>query len=140
MTRLSTHASALGRDAFMVLATLAIALRIMIPTGFMPSFEPRNGLPFAMVLCTGQGAKIVLPGETLGTGEDHDRGGKSDHAAPCGFAAQGAAVAPPVVAEMAERASLTYAPPPIARTPCVTPGRGLAAPPPPPRGPPPLMI
>ncbi|MGH1557409.1 hypothetical protein ACRAWD_05400 [Caulobacter segnis] len=38
-----------------MLATLAIALRIMLPAGYMPGQGSGNTLPFALVLCTGDG-------------------------------------------------------------------------------------
>jgi len=42
VTRLTATARLLARDAFLVLATLAIALRIMIPAGFMAAPERRR--------------------------------------------------------------------------------------------------
>lgn len=123
----------------MTFAALAVALKVLIPTGFMAAAEPRNALPFALVLCTGQGAMVVEPGQPLG----HDQDGDERPAdAPCAFAALGgnlaprpaeAAVAPPVfVAYVA--ADLPWA----AIQP--VPGKGLAAPPPPARGPPSQLI
>lgn len=140
MTRLNATAKLFARDAFLVLATLAIALKIMIPAGFMPGAEPRNGLPFALVLCTGDGAKLVQPGEGLDAreGDVHDQ--KTSHDAPCAFAGQGAAAPPPTLASIGDVQFVAYvAPvPSLART--VHPGRGLAAPPPPQTGPPSVLI
>ena len=127
----------LVRDAFLVLATLAIALKIMIPAGFMPSVDPRDGA-IALVLCTSEGVKVVdRPPGSHQTGE-HD--GKPAHDAPCPFAAQGAATPPPAMAAFAEAEPIAHVEPSarIART--VIPGRGLAAPPPPPTGPPVALI
>ena len=123
----------------LALALLAIVLKVMIPAGFMPGAESRNGLPFALVLCTGDGAKIVQPGDAL----DARHGGKAEkagHDAPCPFAAQGAAAPPPSVVAAIAVDLIAYAAPrlPPART--LAPGRGLAAPPPPPTGPPIVLI
>lgn len=56
----------------MTLATLAIALKILIPPGFMAG-PPTNNLPFALVLCTGQGAMVVAPGDALPSHGDQDK-------------------------------------------------------------------
>lgn len=133
MPRLTALVRPIARDAFLVLATLAIALKIMLPAGFMPGATPVNGLPFALVLCTADGAKVVQPGEAHKTS---DAPVGSTHDQPCPFAAQGALVPPPTVASVGETLAVAYVevPAPLART--VTPGRGLAAPPPPKTGPP----
>lgn len=139
MTRPTSTARLLARDAFLALALLAVVLKVMIPAGFMPSAESRNGLPFALVLCTGDGAKVVQPGDALDArhGEQSDKAG---HDAPCPFAAQGAAAPPPSVVAAIDIDLVAYAAPilPPART--LAPGRGLAAPPPPPTGPPVVLI
>lgn len=139
MTRSTSTARLLARDAFLALALLAIVLKVMIPAGFMPSAEARNGLPFALVLCTGDGAKMVAPGDRLDTRHD-DRGGKGGHDAPCPFAAQGATAPPPSVVTAVDADPVAY----VARinppTALPAPGRGLAAPPPPPTGPPIVLI
>ncbi|PXA79884.1 hypothetical protein DMC25_21540 [Caulobacter sp. D4A] len=145
MTRPTTLARWLARDAFMALAVLAIVLKVLIPAGFMPGAEPRNGLPFALVLCTADGAKTVSPGALLDTHQSDQRHDQNDgkqqhHDGPCPFAAQGPAAPPVEVALAAETlvAIETEAPSALART--VAPGRGLAAPPPPATGPPSLLI
>jgi hypothetical protein len=56
----------------LTLATLAIALKILIPPGFMAG-PPTNNLPFALVLCTGQGAMVVAPGDALPSHGDQDK-------------------------------------------------------------------
>lgn len=134
MTRPTALARQLVRDAFLVLATLAIALKIMIPAGFMPSADQGAGLPFALVLCTSDGVKVVDQLPTSPQTDEH--GGKSAHDAPCPFAVQGAATPPPALGAVAEAQRIAYAEPltPLARV--VFPGRGLAAPPPLPTGPP----
>ncbi len=138
VNRLIATARLLARDAFLVLATLAIALKIMIPAGFMPGIEPRDGLGFAIVLCTGDGARMVDPGHGL-DGHQDERG-KPAHDVPCPFAAQGAAVPPPVVAAVGEAVTVAYLEPIAPPARAIAPGRGLAAPPPPPTGPPSVLI
>lgn len=140
MTRPTAIAKLFARDAFLVLATLAIALKIMIPAGFMPGVESRNGLPFALVLCTGDGAKVVEPGQALGSHKGDEKGDKAAHDAPCPFATQGAAAPPPVIVAVAEAQTIAYVEAPVAAPRTVAPGRGLAAPPPPPTGPPSALI
>nr|WP_232793292.1 hypothetical protein [Caulobacter hibisci] len=109
----------------------------------MPNAEARNGLPFALVLCTADGAKMVAPGDLLASHQDDqdDHGEKKPaHDGPCPFAAQGPAAPPVEIALAGEALAIAHSetPPPLART--VVPGRGLAAPPPPATGPPSLLI
>lgn len=120
----------------MTLAALALVLKVLIPVGFM-SAPDRNGLPFAVVICSSQGAKMVAPGEAL-SGE-HEAPSDQGHE-PCPFAGQGVAAPPPnalLVAEIEFAVPSGDAP---ARAVQPTPGRGLAAPPPPARGPPSQLI
>ncbi|MEH0195295.1 DUF2946 family protein [Caulobacter sp. CCNWLY153] len=139
MTRPTFHRWTNARAVFMTLAALAVALKVLIPAGFMTAPEPRNGLPFALVLCTGQGAKVVAPGERL----DHKKGSDEKPAnAPCAFAALGVAMgAPPADLAVAPVEFVAYAAQPQpTRVVHLAPGRGLAAPPLPARGPPSLLI
>lgn len=129
----------LARDAFLVLATLAIALRIMIPSGFMTAPEPRNGLPFALVLCTGQGPLVVQSGDIAGS-RDKAPADKAGHDAPCPFAAHGVAAPAPSALTVAKVEFVAFAPTPRPRLAHLAPGRGLAAPPLPARGPPSQLI
>jgi Protein of unknown function (DUF2946) len=131
----------LARAVFMTLATLAVVLKVMIPAGFMTAPDPRNGLPFSLVLCTGDGAKIVQPGEAL-AGHQDEKGGadKSAHDTPCPFAGHGAAATPPSTVAVAKVAFIAYAPIIPSRVTYLAPGRGLAAPPLPARGPPGQLI
>ncbi|AAK25461.1 DUF2946 family protein [Caulobacter vibrioides] len=142
MTRPTSNARLLARDAFLALALLAVVLKVMIPAGFMPSAESRNGLPFALVLCTGDGAKVVQPGDTLDArhGEKGDQSDKAGHDVPCPFAAQGAAAPPPTVVATIAIDLVAYAAPVIPPARTLAPGRGLAAPPPPATGPPLVLI
>ncbi|MFN3514982.1 MAG: hypothetical protein ACK41C_18195 [Phenylobacterium sp.] len=130
-------ASTTGRRLWLALATLALALKIAVPAGFMAA--PTNDLPFAIVLCTAQGATVIEPGAPL----PHEGGAPSapeKHDPPCAFAGHGLN-APPAEADFAGRAEFAaYAPPPIRALTHLAPGRGLAAPPLPARGPPSLPI
>lgn len=140
VTRWSPIARQLTRDAFLALAMLAVALRIMVPVGFMPDVQPRNGLPFALVLCTGEGAKVIQPGQALDQRQGEDHGGKVVHDSPCPFAAQAASAPPPSLFVLVEARAASYVVPPAPTWADIAPGRGLAAPPPPPTGPPVALI
>jgi len=115
------------RGVVLTLALLALALKIAVPPGYMPG-PATNTLPFAIVICTAQGAVSVEPG---GSPDD-----ASTHDAPCVFSGHGLGAEPP-----SNHASLTLptvayypsGPPPSCEA---SPGRGLCAPPPPARGPP----
>jgi len=129
----------MARAVFMTLAALAVALKVLIPAGFMTAPDPRNGLPFALVLCTGEGAKVVQPGDALG-GHHDKNADKSAHDAPCPFASHAAAAPPPSAFTTAKVDFVAYVAIPPARVVHLAPGRGLAAPPLPARGPPSLLI
>lgn len=117
------------RGVVLTLALLALAFKIAIPPGYMVA-AATNSLPFAIVICTAQGAVVVDPG---GSHEDSEA---SNHDAPCVFAGHGLGAEPPERNSHLVRPTLAYHP--IAPTPSceATPGRGLCAPPPPARGPP----
>jgi hypothetical protein len=138
-----TRSPSLGRTwtrgVFLALAILALALKVMVPAGFMTQAEPRNGLPFALVLCTGQGPLVVQPGDAL---DPHDKSpaDKPGHDAPCPFASHGATAPPPSTLAVAKVEFVAYRPMALARAVDPVPGRGLAAPPLPARGPPSLLI
>ncbi len=118
-----------------MLAALALALKMMVPAGYMPGAS----LAAPILLCSGQGD---MPGMTMAQ-DGQDRPGKASHDKaehPCAFAGLGAAslTAPfeapalaPVLAAMRHTA--------IAALPLL-PGRGLAAPPPPSHAPPPFRL
>lgn len=119
-----------GRGLFTLLTLCALAIRIAIPSGFMPT-QGAHGILIS--LCTGQGAvKAVLPFERNGEPTDHHKSEGSQ----CTFAAGlGGSLLTPILS------SLALLPVPIA--PQVA-GRAiadltvhrLAAPPPPSQGPP----
>jgi hypothetical protein len=126
------------RGIALILATFALAFKLMIPAGFMAA-PGQAGLPFQVVLCTSQGMVVADASQMGGSQRDPDQP-PAQQEKPCMFAGHGAALSPPALLEMA---SVTFAgyteirPEPFAS---VVPGRGLAAPPPPSRGPPSLTI
>lgn len=139
MTRKPRLGRTWTRGVFLTLAVLALALKILVPAGFMTATEPRNGSPFALVLCTGQGPLVIQPGEALDH-RDKAPADKPSHDEPCPFSAQGAAAPPPSGLVIAKIAFVAYRPAPPARVTHLAPGRGLTAPPLPARGPPSLLI
>lgn len=116
------------RGVVLTLALLALALKIAIPPGYMAG-AATNSLPFAIVICTAQGAVVVDPGGST----DNNA---SQHDAPCLFAGHGLGAESPGDNDRLPLPSVSYflaAPAPSCEA---TPGRGLCAPPPPARGPP----
>ena len=110
------------------LLALAIALKLLVPQGWMP--DSRGGL----MLCSGK-VPVAVPAMTHGGHGKHDAPAKQAADHPCAFAGPSMAAAPPV-----PLAALT-APPVTSDALPITPfavavGRGLAAPPPPATGPP----
>ncbi len=81
------------RHVSITLAVLALALKIIIPPGFMPAAATADTLPFALVLCTGQGAVTVQAGQALPVG-DKPAPLKPAHESPCAFAGQALATPP----------------------------------------------
>jgi hypothetical protein len=130
------HRSRGWRHVFLTLAALALAVKVLIPPGYMAA-PAASASPFPLVLCTGQGLTIVH-GDALGGAEPGNKAPtpKSPHDAPCSFAGHGTAgPAPgPQTATLVE--FVAYRSPPVAGRRDLAPGRGLAAPPLPARGPP----
>jgi hypothetical protein len=128
------------RHVFLTLATLAIALKILVPPGFMAG-GPTNTSPFALVLCTAQGAMVVAPGAPL---PQHDGDGrqtpaKSAHDAPCAFAGHSLSAAPPNLLDAAAVAFAAYQDHAPSAVSDIAPGTGFVGPPLPARGPPTLL-
>lgn len=120
---------------------LAIALKILIPPGFMAG-APTNDLPFQIYLCTAQGGVAVAAGKALTAdrGDPEQTPAKSAHDSPCAFAGHALGAAPPSVTEAPVVAFLAYIPPAPSIAADLIPGRGLTGPPLPARGPPALLI
>ncbi len=126
------------RHVWLTMATLAIALKIIIPPGFMAG-PPTSDLPFALVLCTAQGAMIASDSDAALQHGDQD-GKPASADAPCLFAGLAAAAPPPVLTDAGAIAFVAYDFKPQAAAPDLAPGRGRPAPPLPARGPPTQLI
>jgi hypothetical protein len=121
--------SASGRRFAVVLVAFALAMRLLVPIGWMPSADGRS-----ITLCTGMG---MVEAWVDAKGDLHEKAPLKPVKAgePCTFAALAAALVVP-------DAMPTLAVPEAVATPALLPalavavGRGLAAPPPPPTGPP----
>jgi len=125
-----TRHSPLVRNAFLTLAALALALKVLLPAGFMVDTGARG---FSIVICTAEGTTVVHQ-----NGAPAGPASKQQHDAPCAFAGHAAPPLPPVAAVLRE-ARWTRVEAPAARLHDLAPGRGLAAPPPPAVGPPVLI-
>ena len=140
---MSRRLSSLGlawRRVFLTLTALALALKVLVPSGMMVSTEPRNELPIPIVLCTAQGAVSIEPGAPLTEHGDHDDGAKAKHDAPCVFAGHSAGAPASVADEVGRVEFATYSAAAPVVAPAVSPGRGVSGPPLPPRGPPAQLI
>ncbi|MDO8323661.1 MAG: hypothetical protein Q7T23_12050 [Phenylobacterium sp.] len=123
----------------LMLACMAIALRVFIPQGYMLAPGADSG-SVPIVLCTPQGARTVsidaaghIVDSPTKTPTDPSGSPAADH--PCAFSGSGVAFAaePPMLVVLA---GLRWVHVSVAVESQTTPGRGLAAPPPPPTGPP----
>lgn len=113
---------------------LALAMRVLLPAGFMPSAE--RG--FALTICTGTDTQTVWM-DTSGTlhKEDPAKGKSVDHQ-PCAFAGVAIALDNPATEDHVAMAPVAPAIAVFAKR-DVSVGAGLAAPPPPAIGPPSLI-
>ena len=149
MCRSSPHRSTWTSWALAV-TVLAMAMRVLIPSGYMVArSDAAHGLP-QMVICTSQGAMVVAvdaEGHLVKTSltpatepshsdPEHSDKDRPDH--PCAFASTTAAAQttnltlPPELVRFSQ-----YAPLPLASA--QRPGLGLAAPPPWTTGPPSIL-
>ena len=125
------RASSPFRNIAAALILLALALRVIIPSGYMPSSQ--RG--FALTICTGMDTQTVWMDKSGKLHKEDPSKGKSVEHQPCAFA--GAAIAADFPAN-----ALQIAMPPVALAAPVfakrevSIGSGLAAPPPPAIGPP----
>jgi len=119
------------RNFAAILILMALAMRVIIPSGYMPSAE--RG--FALTICAGMDTQTVWMDKTGKLHKEDPSKGKSVEHQPCAFA--GAAIAGnfPVVALPVAMAPVALAAPVFAKRE-VSVGAGLAAPPPPAIGPP----
>ena len=123
----------------LVLACMAIALRVFVPHGYMVATTAPSGT-IPIVLCTSQGAQTVIIDEAgqVVSPQPHapiDQPGDQRGDSPCAFSGFGGAFAAQVPMLFAT-AHWTWIRQSIVVEPQTTPGRGLAAPPPPATGPP----
>ena len=125
------RASSPFRNIAAAMILLALALRVIIPSGFMPSSE--RG--FALTICTGMDTQTVWMDKSGKLHKEDPSKGKSVEHQPCAFA--GAAMAADVLSAdfQVAMAPVALAIPVFAKRE-VSVGNGLAAPPPPAIGPP----
>lgn len=125
------RASSPFRNIAAAVILLALALRVIIPSGFMPSSE--RG--FALTICTGMDTQTVWMDKSGKLHKEDPSKGKSVEHQPCAFA--GAAMAADVLSAdfQVAMAPVALAIPVFAKRE-VSVGAGLAAPPPPAIGPP----
>ena len=127
------------RGLAVVLLVCALAMRMMVPSGFM--IAPGQGA--TLVLCPGQGAMpiamphdmagMAMPGHDMGKpGDKHRDKGEN---LPCAFSPVGATANLVSVAHPMPPTAIAAIAPTLFRI-FVQPGLGLAAPPPPKTGPP----
>lgn len=125
------RASSPFRNIAAAMILLALALRVIIPSGFMPSSE--RG--FALTICTGMDTQTVWMDKSGKLHKEDPSKGKSVEHQPCAFA--GAAMAADVLSADFQVAMAPVALAiPVFATREVSVGAGLAAPPPPAIGPP----
>jgi len=128
------------RQVCLTLAMLAVALKILIPPGFMAG-GPTNDLPFQIYLCTAQGGVAVPSGDALAHPDETDKApAEAAHDSPCAFTGHALGAPPPSVADAPATAFVAYRPLIPSIAPDLIPGRGLTGPPLPARGPPALLI
>jgi hypothetical protein len=126
------------RRISLMLAALAIVMKVLIPPGFMTAASASGGFP--LVLCTGHGP-VTLDSPVPGHPAKQVPADKPSHDPPCVFAGHGVAAAAPSQLNVAPVEFVAYAEAPrVGRPSDLAPGRGLAAPPLPARGPPSLLI
>jgi hypothetical protein len=111
-----------------LLALLALALNLIVPSGFMVDRGPTGA---TIVICTGHGPQTLARGADV---PGHMPGHSGPHHDACPFAGHGVVAGPSFVAMVARQALPASVPGAALHD--MRPGRGLAAPPPPPRGPP----
>jgi hypothetical protein len=119
------------RNISAALILLALAVRVLVPSGWMPS----NERSFALTICTGMDIQTVWMDSKGKLHKDDPANGKSVEHAPCAFAADNVASASAQFDIPAALPHIALAVPVFAARE-VAVGTGLAAPPPPAIGPP----
>lgn len=119
------------RNIAAALIVLALALRVIIPSGFMPSSE--RG--FALTICTGMDTQTVWMDKSGKLHKEDPSKGKSAEHQPCALAGTAVAGDAPEHAGFIAMSPVAMAAPVFASRE-ISVGHGLAAPPPPAIGPP----
>jgi len=110
---------------------MALAMRVAIPSGYMPSSE--RG--FALTICAGMDSQTVWMDKSGKLHKEDPSKGKSVEHQPCAFTGVTIAADFPATALQIDMAPIALAAPAFAKRE-VSVGAGLAAPPPPAIGPP----
>lgn len=137
--RAAANKMAMWARAALGLALIALALRVLVPSGFMvPAAD--QGVGFPIVLCTAQGVQTVVVDQEgqLASPDPRPSGDHSPASQPhhsCAFAGVAQALGAPQSLHIG-LAGWTFAEHAFAAGTPAAPGRGLAAPPPPQTGPP----
>jgi hypothetical protein len=123
MERISNRWGA-WRSVCLTLVTLALALKVLVPPGFMLA---ESAGPPSLVICTGHGPlKITDPSQP-----SHHAPASHKSDAPCSGAGNVTPVAPAAISAVGEPYAATVTATRGPRGVDLAPGRGLAAPPPP---------
>jgi hypothetical protein len=129
-----TRISLIGRKIAAMLVVLALAVRIAVPSGWMPSADRA----FALTVCTGFDTQTIWLDKQGGLHKQDPSKGKAVDHAPCAFASAVIGIAPlPDSVSILAFSGQKYVPPFGSQQLFI--GHGLAAPPPPSTGPP-LLI
>jgi hypothetical protein len=132
VTKLSSDLKHTWLIAFVV---IALAARMIIPTGWMPSMVAGKA---TITVCTGAGmVEAWIDADGKIHKESPAKKGAGDQ--PCAFAGLSAAADAPSYAELSLETALSPQSVPVAALTGVAIGLGLAAPPPPAIGPPTLI-
>ncbi len=119
----------------LALLVLTLAVRVIVPSGFMPTTDANGMVRISM--CSGMGPQTAWLDKSGHIHKDAPRKDQHDPQ-PCGFGALSLGVAVPKAATIVALAP-HVAPEMVLSSATVTIGRGLAAPPPPSTGPPTLI-
>ena len=112
------------RQGFLILALMALLIKVIVPPGFMVGGNQTG----ALQICTGH--------ESAPAGDDGSPDKTNKHEAPCAFAGHALGFSPPVFDGASFVQPLSYALILTGLAMDLLPGRGLAAPPPPAHAPP----
>jgi len=119
------------RNFAAVFVLMALAMRVIIPSGYMPSSE--RG--FALTICADMDTQTVWMDKSGKLHKEDPSKGKSVEHQPCAFAGAAITADFPAAAVRIDMAPVALAAPVFAKRE-VSIGSGLAAPPPPAIGPP----